>query len=492
MSLKDVARPHSLPLLIGILSLIIGLAACGDDDPPVDPGPVETAAEGVTIQEIASYQSLKRILAKDGKAVASKLPLIAERETLIRVFYKTDSGYNGEEVTARLTIKDHDPIEVKAKLSGASKDDTLKSTINFYPPDKQISDPLEYAVELVQERDAEVANPDARFPADGYAKVGVEGKKNTLRVLLVPFRYKADGSDRLPDTSAAQLKAFRDRFMQLYPVSDVKIILHAPVDWTGVIAGNGQGWQAAGMRLFQLRGEEKIPDDTYLYGFFNPADTLQAFCGFSCLLGMTLLNSKPPDTGTVALRLALGVGFKDRAAATAAHEIGHAHGRKHANCGLGLDPSSIDTTYPTDAAHAGGKIGVWGFDMVTRKLVPPTYTDIMGYCDNQWISDHNFVGLWKRGQHVNMASWLLPPGGVWYDVLMLDGAGGARWAGRPINRRRPLNSGEAVAVVLDGQTTTQGQIYRFDHLPGGWIFVPRSEARDAELHVDGRLYRVMR
>ncbi len=91
-----------------------------------------------------------------------------------------------------------------------------------------------------------------------------------------------------------------------------------------------------------------------------------------------------------------------------------------------------------------------------------------------------------------MASWLLSPGGVWYDVLMLDGAGGARWAGRPINRRRPLYSGEEVAVVLDGQTTTQGQIYRFDHLPGGWIFVPRSEARDAELHVDGRLYRVMR
>jgi len=152
----------------------------------------------------------------------------------------------------------------------------------------------------------------------------------------------------------------------------------------------------------------------------------------------------------------------------------------------------VDSTYPADAAHSGGKIGGWGFDMVTRKLVPPTYTDIMGYCSDQWISDHNFIGLWKRGQYVNAASWQLPPGWVWYDVLMLDGAGGARWAGRPIRRRHPLYSGEELAVVLDGETTTPGQLYRFDHLPGGWVFVPRSGAIRAELRVDGRVYRVLR
>ena len=39
---------------------------------------------------------------------------------------------------------------------------------------------------------------------------------------------------------------------------------------------------------------------------------------------------------------------------TAAHELGHSHGRNHAPCGMGLDPSSIDPAYP----HDGGKIGV--------------------------------------------------------------------------------------------------------------------------------------
>jgi hypothetical protein len=484
---NSVVRRLAWPCLVSLALL----TACGDDE-PIDEGPVETAAEGVTIQDIAIYQSLKRILVKDGKAVASKLPLIAERDALIRVFYKTAGSYNGEEVTARLTIKGHTPMEVKAKLGSASKDDKLESTLNFYPPTKQIIDPIEYSIELLQEREAVVDNAAARFPVTGYSKVGVEGEKSTLRVMLVPFRYKADGSDRLPDTSAAQLKRFKERFLQLYPVSDVKIILHAPIDWTGVIAGNGQGWQAVGMRLLQVRGDESIPDDTYLYGFFNPASTLQAYCGMACMLGVTLLNNNPPDKGIVGLRLALGVGFVDRAPSTAVHEIGHSHGRKHANCGPGLNPSSIDNEYPGDAAHQGGKIGVWGFDMITRELVSPDYTDIMGYCSNQWISDYNFTALWQRGKYVNLASWQLPPGGLWYDVIVLDRTDQARWARRPVQRRRPLHSGHAVEVILDGETTSRGEYYRFDHMPGGWLFVPRTGARSAEFRLGGRAHRVDR
>jgi len=447
---------------------------------------VETAAKGVEIQEISIYQSIKRTLVKDGKEVTSKIPLIAQRATLIRVFYKTDTDYDKKEVIARLVIKGFDGMDQKVTLGAGSSEEKLDSTINFYPHHAMIKDPLEYSLEILQEHAAEQKNPKARYPAEGYSKVTVEGKKNTLRLLLVPFRYKADGSNRLPDLSAAQLKKFKDRFLQLYPVSDVEIKVHKPIDWTGAIAGTGAGWQEVGLRLMQVRTDDKISDDTYLYGIFNPASSLAAFCGLGCMLGVTLLNNSPPDKGMVQLRLALGVGFNERAPDTCAHEIGHSHGRMHANCGLGIVPSSIDPKWPTDTAHQGGKIGVWGFDMINKKVVKPTRTDIMGYCEDKWISDHNFIALHNRCKNVNLASWQLPPEGYFgYDLITLDAAGQPRWR-RPIRRQRPLISSETVEVILDDRTTAVGQYFRFDHMPGGWLFVPRTGAARAKFLLDGR------
>lgn len=461
--------------------------ACGDSA-----GPALTVAEGVKIEEIAIYQSLKRTLVKDGKAVTSKIPLIAHRAALIRVFYKTDSKYDKKEVTARLIIKGFDGVDVKVTLGSSSSEDNLASTINFYPPRQMINDPMEFSIELLQERAKEQKNADGRYPAEGYGKVTVAGKKNTLRVMLVPFRYKADGSNRLPDLSAGQVQKFRERFLQLYPVSDVKITVRDPIDWTGQISGMGQGWQEVGLRLMQVRTADNVSDDTYLYGIFNPASSLQAFCGFGCMLGVTLLNNTPPDKGNVTLRLALGVGFKGRATNTAAHEIGHSHGRKHVNCGPGIAPNSIDTDYPSDSAHSGGKIGLWGFDMITRSLVKPSKTDIMGYCEDKWISDHNFIAFWNRGKNVNLASWQLPPGGSFsYDLITLDAVGRPRWR-QPVKRRRPLAGGDPVVVILDDRTTAQGQLFSFDHMPGGWLFVPRTGASTVAFSHGGRTVRVHR
>ena len=466
------------------------MASCGSSSPTLAP------AKGVTINEVAIFQGVKRTLVKDGKEVASTVPLIAERDTLIRVSYKTDSTYDGQEVTAWLTIDGSPPVFYQNKLTlvGQSAEKDLATTINFYPGKSDITDPLKYSIEVLQEGGAAEGNPGARHPAEGYSTVKIEGQKNTLRLLLVPFKYKADGSNRLPDTSAAQLKKFKERFLQLYPVSDVEISLHAPIDWDKAIGPTGAGWQEVGLRLLQVRTESKVSDDTYLYGFFDPAATLKEYCGWGCMLGVTLLNSTPANTGIVSLRLALGVGFVDHATDTAAHEIGHSHGRMHANCGPGLSPSSIDPSYPDDAAHKGGKIGVYGFDMFTRQLVPPTSSDIMGYCDQKWISDYNFTAFHNRGKNVNLAFTEAPPGGSFgYDLISvnLDGSAEGRWT-RPVKRTRPLVSGEALPVILDGEKTVRGELFRFDHLPAAWLFVPQTGASSAAFSVDGRSFMVQR
>ena len=467
-----------------LFPLVLALAACGSGKAEL------TAAPGVAIDEIAIYQSIKRTLVKGGKPVTSKIPLVAQRAAMIRVYGRFSGGYDKKEVTARLTFKGQEPLETKGVL-GTTDDGKLESTLNFYPPASYITSPLEFSLELLQERTEKVENPQARFPAEGTQKFSVEGKKNTFRLVVVPFAYKADGSGRLPDLSKAQVQKFKERFLQLYPVSDAEITVHKAIDWTKAIAGNGAGWQEVGMRLMQVRTESKIPDETYLYGIFNPAATLIGYCGFGCMLGVTLLNNQPPDKGMVQLRLALGVGFSERAADTMAHEIGHSHGRAHANCGPGLMPNSIDPDYPTDSAHSGGKIGIWGFGIFSKKLIPPTYTDIMGYCDNKWVSDHNYIAFHKRGQNVNAAYWHQPAGRrLSYDMVAVDAQGNVRW-GRPITRQRPL-AGAAIPVILDGQRTVSGAYFRFDHMPGGWLFVPRSGARRADFVVNGRTHRAER
>ena len=117
-------------------------------------------------------------------------------------------------------------------------------------------------------------------------------------------------------------------------------------------------------------------------------------------LGVTLLNDEPADIGNPQLRIAIGVGFESRAADVAAHELGHSHGRGHAPCGPGGSlPDGIDPAYPYD----DGVIGVHGHDFYEDELLDPSEsTDIMGYCDDQWVSDYQYRALHERGQNVNL------------------------------------------------------------------------------------------
>ncbi|MEQ9322515.1 MAG: hypothetical protein RIF41_25335, partial [Polyangiaceae bacterium] len=118
--------------------------------------------------------------------------------------------------------------------------------------------------------------------------------------------------------------------------------------------------------------------------------------------------------------------------------------------------------------------------------------DIMGYCDNQWVSDYTFNALLSRGQHVNMPKWQEAPAAderVAYDVISVNGAGQAEWQQRIT--RETLRELPTVPVHLESKTATrdvQGHYYPYDHLPGGWLLVPAGdfEANRARFAIDGK------
>lgn len=465
--------------LSALLSLSL-LAAC-----PAGPGaePELGDAAGVRIDEIAVYQGVKRTLIADGEEVDSDVPLIAGRDALVRVFVSSDGDYDGEAVTGRLHLGD-EVIEVEVdRVRDESRDHRLETTVNFIVPGDLVQDPLEWSVELLQE--GEGTNDGARFPVDGTHETEVEGRANRLRLVIAPFSYEFDGSGRLPDLSDEQIDRIRELFLGLYPVSDVQIRVRDPEPWQGELRSDGSGWYGPGLQLLQYRDQDGESDDAYYYGMFNPAETIEQYCGFTgCLLGVTLLNNDPPDTGSVQLRLGLGVGFTEQAPGTAVHEIGHSHGRPHTPCGpAGNPPADVDPGYPNNT----GLLDVWGWDIVNEELKDPgEVTDFMGYCDDQWVSEFTYLALHRRGRNVNAD--LSVEGTFSYDVLSWDGEV-LRWE-RTLDKKGPV-AGKAVDVTAlagGNPSPREGVFVPWDHLPGGLLLVPRGELESDrfEATLDGR------
>ncbi len=464
---------HSL-LLASTLTLTLACGSTSEDgEASGEPGDTTTfvAAPGVRIDGVAVYQGPKRTVMIGGQQPPSEVPIIAGRDTVFRVFYSTSGDYDGQPITGRLEIEGGDPIEVTVPvLAPGSVEGDMATTVNFGVPGVRIGDTLRYSVGLLQDRDPTHENPIARYPANGLDTVPVDGRQNKLRIVLVPFRYDADGSQRLPDTSPEQVDKIRQRIRALYPVSDVEITVHDPVPLASPIgATGGSGWQSVGIQLVTLRSREGATDDVYYYAIFNPANTIYQYCGNGgCVLGLTLLNNDPPSTGSARLRGGMGVGFPEFVADTAAHEIGHSHGRGHAPCAPGGQIDGVDRSYP----HSGGVIGEWAYDITKGALIAPDRTDIMGYCQNQFVSDYTYIALHRRSQNVNLPSFIGEP--LTYDVVAVDGAGNTEW-GDPIERTVPYDGVEVTvrARVRDGSHDVPARFLPWDHLPGGLLFVPR-------------------
>jgi hypothetical protein len=469
------------------VSIIGGCGSSSEDEGgggPNGPSTLLVGAKGITLTQVAMYQGPKRLLMQGGLSQTSDVPLVAGRPGWLRVFHQTDANYDGGPVFVRLEIKGHEPIlaEVPSLTPATTVEEDAGSGIGFDLPGEMIHDPFEYSVGFYRDLPVEEDNPAARW---GEA-VAVQGKQNTLRVRLVPYQYNYDGSGRLPNTSPEQVEKFRERFLGMYPVSNVDITVHDPVPWSGQLQKNGSGWQQLGLNLsFSIKSGEGLGDDVYYYGIFNPADTLGAYCGTGCLLGVTLLNNDPPETGTAQLRLALGVGFDAQAPDVSVHETGHAHGRNHVQCGLGVDPSSVDQAYPHDPKTLGP---LWSWDVVNKRLLDPAkHTDIMGYCNNQWISDYQYGKLFIRTQNVNLPKIVYPNGPPRYDIIAFDGLGAVHWT-RDVQLDRPAQ-GTPLDVTLrkaGKDRSVRAAFYAYDHLSGGWIFVPAGEADEVTAIVDGK------
>ena len=467
-----------------LLSACVGAAPLGEERPadasqPASEGPVAATrsdyARGLGLAEVAIYQSVKvSLMRRMVEPEQRNAPVVAGREATLRVFVHPDESWQPREVTVRLSLAGvpggAKVLERTQRVELASSEADLGSSINFRLRSDQVTEAAAVRVELLETaavvradgavgQDAVDERADSqgagaksatgqvgqvRWPREGHASLAAE-RLGPLRVRLVPIRYAADGSNRLPELPAAQLEAFRERLLELYPVSSVELSVREPVASDVVVRREGQGWAELLQRLVELRQADAAPADMYYYGLANPAVSNDVFCKGSCVGGLAP-EAGPADS---QLRVGVGLGYDELSTVnTLVHELAHAHGRKHAPCG---DTHDVDPDFP----YARAALGSWGFSAIEQRVLgPEAHSDFLSYCSPSWVSDYTYGALAERIRRVASSAQSAPADEDastaaeprQWRTLVVEQDGSMRWGEQPIQWRGPAGARPATML----------------------------------------------
>jgi hypothetical protein len=308
---------------------------------------------------------------------AGTVPMLSNKPALLRVFGVANQC-NTARPKVRVTLStgtvfniDMNSGEQSVRLSPDQS--TLVSSWNVTVPANHLQPGLTVVAEIDPDNAVAEANEsDNRFPASGARAVDVKVAP-TVGLRLVPV---TQGNL----TGSAPIEAFMELSTKLHPVGIYDVDVRLPYTTSlGALSSGGNNWGALLGEIRNLRTTDT--SNRHYYGVVKVSYT-------SGVAGVAYV---PGFAG-------LGWDYQPSGGRVMAHELGHNFGRAHTPCG---GPAGVDPNYPNTGNYVGGYIGVYGFDMADGTLKASNiFTDVMGYCNNQWISDYTYVG---------MMSWLTDP-----------------------------------------------------------------------------------
>jgi hypothetical protein len=467
---------------VRLLPLLLLLPACAAPAPeqlpqpppnvrlaPAEPQPERVDAvpvHGLSILRLTVNQAAQVEVMSGFEAVEPSAPLVPGKAALIRAHLAPHLDWEPRAVRGILTVHAADRSFVSEEViqvDGPSFDGDLETTLDAVVPGEFVQPGLSVEARIVEldgvERDASPGR--TTWPLDGAQALPFAPWGGTVRVRLLPVVYAADGSDRRPDTSDEQVALIHDTLVAMYPTAGIELTIDDELVWPEPI---GSTWGLQGLldAVVDEREARAIPADHYLYALVAPAESRLSFCAAGCTAG---LSYRPDNPNRAWMRSSVSLGYSGvRTAETMAHELGHAHGRRHAPCG---GATQADPDFP----YAGGLLGTWGWD--GEQLHPPGSTgDVMGYCDPKWVSDYQVAALHAR---------IVAVAGLFGDEER--GAEEARWFAEGPDgalvdrgvRRRVLDSGEPIPVtMLVGGHEVAGvaRWHPLDDQPGGAWLLP--------------------
>lgn len=303
------------------------------------------------------------------------VPLVAGEDALLRVFpissRDTDAAIPPVRATFFVGGAEVHAVDVPGKSEPiptdlADAEASLDRSGNVRVPGSVVRPGLEMVVEIDPHGALDAGVPVARrIPESGRMPVLVESMPR-FDLTLVPFIWRTR-----PDSTAVDLAREMARDPEghrllwdtrtLLPVGDIAVTAHPPVATS----------KNSNELLDEVGAIRALEGGTgYWMGALSGEAT--GAWGAAWIDGWTSY-------------MRLGVVSQAEEALTVAHELGHGMSLFHAPCGTS---SKLDRAYP----YPGAKVGNWGLDTRSGQdvLVPPTWTDLMGYCVPAWVSDYNF------------------------------------------------------------------------------------------------------
>jgi hypothetical protein len=465
----------------------------GNGEPaPSSAGQAGTAAMApaeLSLRSVTVTQTLEVPLMQAGDAIGPAfraLPVVAGRRALVRAFVDVTAEFAARPLIGVLDVKTDDKghaLVSKPTISQSSLQDDLTTTFDFDVPAELIRTTTSYRVRVLEAD----TSPLLFFPEDGYAELGAK-KVAPFALVLVPLVSNGFG----PKTGSEQLDALKQRLTTLYPISEVEVTVAAPVTLNYVVNGDGDGWDPALDKIYELRSAAAPAQNVFYFGMLAPSESYSSYCTSGCTLGYSIVA----DADDIDSRGSIGVtvfqdgsGEKD-AWDTLAHELGHAMGRDHAPCGIS-DPSDVDAAWPTDSNHVKAGLGVYGYDFGLSKLVKPRqYRDVMSYCSPVWISDYTYGALDARldyiAAHAFRTLTLAPAEPLRLARIWRDGQ--SFWLGeRAKNGAATPHQLDLLDAVGRRIGNIVAQVSRVDHARGGYVWLPaQALAKSGATSVDLR------
>jgi hypothetical protein len=467
---------------VRIIPMVLAVAACRAEVDPVDYSHFPLAY-GAHLDKVTWLQGVERTLhlGENQFGTGSRPPpIIVGREAVLRVHVSAEEAFEGDEVAAVVQYGYGPMRSTLSEMVNLGEEWTqsdLGTTAVFHVPAYAVVEDMDLTVSLhdpyLGYREPIEAEPPLWRSTEEPAPVP-SAVTDSITLVIIPVKYVADGSGRLPDTSPAAIDLIADALYAMYPASRVEVEIAEPLTWANPISAFG-GWEALLGAISNLRGAADVPENTYYYGLFNPKATFEEHCGGGCTLGLSNLAFGLTDSFA---RSSIGIGYVEQAAETLVHEVGHAHGRLHSPCG---GAAGTDPLFP----YPNARLGSWGFDLVHDAMVDPNAAaDIMSYCTPMWVSDYTFNALLERIRllsdegEVGTLARTVPK--IEWQLASFDASGIGTIHG--VVRARPEPGGDPVEIeLLDAAggviEVVEGRLVPFDHLEGGTGLVPFSRWR---------------
>jgi uncharacterized protein YjdB len=333
--------------------------------------PSRTAVVAVSVTQNASTVNLDiaaAYLVQSVQQLDGRVPLVSNRSAVARVFVRgSQNGLSPVPVRVRVLQGSSVLGTYTATASPRQTLDESCCSANVAIPASVIRPGISLLAEVDPDQTVPESNEsDNAFPLSGTPQPLTVVQVPTYDIRLVPVAQQRNG--QVGSATESMFNVLRS----IWPLNVINVSVRQAlvIDYT-IGTQTFDDWIRLVTDLERVRQIEG--GATYYYGLVRTT-------GGGGVLG--LANGIPART---AIGVDEGSQFgAEEARLTFAHEMGHTLGLRHAPCGGAAGP---DPNYP----FPDGRTGSFGLDIFGGNVLkPPTGSDIMSYCPNQWVSAYNY------------------------------------------------------------------------------------------------------